>query len=153
MDVFVRYNGSDCLALLCQPRLFFLVESRSQLVVHRAVVFVQPACLFVGEQMTEQGSGVDGAERHCLEAEVGAEHAFACGDREHQVFRADAVAAFLVDSRLVGSEHSCLQAYRVFVHADALRSFVHVEEMSYAVPCAVQEVHAVLPDGHACQYV
>ena len=63
------------------------------------------------------------------------------------------MAACFVDAGFVRGQHAGFQRHRVFVHADALRSFVHVEEVSHAVPRAVQVVHAALPNGHTGQHV
>ena len=123
------------------------------MLVHRAVVLVQPVYFCRSQQVADDATSADGAEGDGLELQVTAEQAFACRNGEDEVLRADAVAAGLINARFVAGDHAWAQGDGVLVHADALRAFVHVEEMAYAVSRAVQEVHAVLPDGHAGQHV
>ena len=143
----------NCFACFLQPQPFVLVEAGGELFVHLAVVLVQPVRFCRGQQAADDAFGADGAEGDGLELQVAAKQPFARRHGEYEVLRADAVTAGLIDARLVAGDHARAQGDGVLVHADALRPFVDVEEVAYAVSRAVQEVHAVLPDGHAGQYV
>ena len=64
---------------------------------------------------------------------------------EHEVFAPYAVLAGYVQARLVRCEHSGPQYCWDMVEPYALRPFVHVEEVPYAVPGSVQVAFALFP--------
>ena len=86
------------------------------------------------------------AEGEGLERPPGAEFIAAGVDAEQQVLVADAVPAFAVDARLVGSYHSGKQRRGVEVLPDVLGAFVDSEEISYAVAGAVAEIAVAAPE-------
>ncbi len=77
-------------------------------------------------------------QRHGFEAEKAPEFSSECRDCEHEVFASDAVYAFPVKAGFVGGKHSGAQSGRHVVQADALRAFMNVEEMAYAMSCSME---------------
>ena len=63
------------------------------------------------------------------------------------------MTACLINTGFVGCNHAGLENYRVFIHANALWPFVYTQEMPDTVPCAMEEVHSVIPNRHTSQYI
>ena len=91
---------------LAKPCAVLVVEQRSQLVVHPAVVTVEPFDFLRVEQGPVYRFHVDGTEGERVELEECAELGFPIGQDDLRVFDAYAMPPFLVDARFVGSR-SC----------------------------------------------
>ncbi|MNC01705.1 hypothetical protein D3C75_490600 [compost metagenome] len=117
------------------------------------MVVVDPAELGLAQQAAIDEAGI---ERHIgqpFEAQHGQlAHPLQLG-HHHQVLAADTEAVFPVVTRFVGEHHARLQGHQAALGGDALRAFVHAEEVADPVACAMVVVVTGLPQGHAGQHV
>lgn len=132
-----------------EPCAVFVVEQRSQLVVHPAVVTVEPFDFLRVEQGPVYRFHVDGTEGEWVELEECAELGFPIGQDDLRVFDAYAMPPFFVDARFVGHGHVGEEWGRHIVHADLMRTFVHAQAGTHTMSCAVKIIDAFLPHGIA----
>ena len=132
-----------------EPCAVFVVEQRSQLVVHPAVVTVEPFDFLRVEQGPVYRFHVDGTEGEWVELEECAELGFPIGQDDLRVFDAYAMPPFFVDARFVGYGHVGEEWGRHIVHADLMRTFVHAQAGTHTMPRAVKIIDALLPHGIA----
>ena len=123
------------------------------------MVIVQPAAFFFGEQRGIDQPRVNRAERYRFKIQIFAERGFLRRGHflvQHQVFDADAPLLRAVQTRLVRSVHA-------FAHGvvrrgghlvgNALRAFVHVQEIAHAVTRAVAVIALRRPQRFAADGV
>ena len=65
---------------------------------------------------------------------------------QNAVFDAHSIAAGKVKSWFVAGYHARLEHHRIFVSANALRTFVNAQEVAHAVSGAVEIGHALIPE-------
>ena len=117
------------------------------------MVAVDPLDFLRGHYGYVEEAAVEGEERHGLEAEEAAELGGEGVYAEHEVLAADTVAVGAVEAGLVGGEHAGAQRGGHVVEAYALRTFVNVEEVAYAVAGAVEVAQALFPEELARESV
>ena len=123
------------------------------------MVAVDPVDFAVGHEGGVHQTGVDGAEGQGFEVEEAAELGFLrVGDGlvGGEVLNADAPFAGTVESGFDGGHHAFFHGVLRTGNGgagDDLRAFVDVEEIAYAVACAVAVVALRLPQGFAADGV
>ena len=113
------------------------------------MVFVQPSVFTRREHRDNDEAGVDVAECQGVECQERTKLCLAVGAHQDHVLRTDAILARAIHGRFVTHHHARFQGHGVLLHANALRSLMHVEAMSYAMSRAVQVVDASIPQGFA----
>ena len=112
-----------------------------------SVVAVEPLDLGVGQAGQFQAGSVDGHDGEGVEAVELAVFGLAIGNYHSGVLDTDTVGAFGVDTGLDGQHHALLQDDVLI--AEALGTFVDVEQVANAVAGTTAVIQAVLPQDAA----
>ena len=120
------------------------------------MVLVQPLHFVSTQQAVVDAAGVNGAQRERFEFEEITELlVHRSGHVQHQVFNPHAPFASPVQTRLDRCDHAGLHRHVGVGNGfgNALRSFVHIQEVADAVAGTVAVVHALLPQRSTGQRI
>ena len=111
--------------------------------------------LALGQHLRQDRAALVGHHRDHLKAHELAVLGLLPFHTEHQVFDADAVLPGEVQARLVRGQHALLEgsAAVLIAQAQALRPFVHIQQIANAVAGAVVVIQSQLPQRHTRQHV
>ena len=152
-----------------------LVEVRGETVAHHLLVGVEPVDLFRLHHLFHDRGGENRAEGELLKLIIRSEGESFSGvarsliawhgvavvafapqarvDHEHSVLVPHSVAAGDIDARLAGDGHARNEPCRHIVHAELMRTLMHVEVRAHAMTGAVEVVDSVFPHRGAGQRV
>ena len=122
------------------------------------MVIVQPSDFIGTHQRVFDAPCIDRAQGERFKFEkLGEGVALSRGGRHihHQVLNAHAPLPGPVNTRLDGSDHAHLHGHVWLGHglADALRPFVHVQEVAHTVAGAMAKINALGPQRRTCQRI
>ena len=118
---------------------------RSEGLEYSVIVVIEPCEGFRPEKFGKDCRSVYMTACEGFEREPVTELGLAGVAAENNVFMPDTVAAFAVEARLIGSNHSRKQRLWIGLITNALRAFMNTEIVAYAVTGAVTEIASSLP--------
>lgn len=132
-------------SLIFQPICNLLRKKRGEGLIYAGIVVIEPCKGFRTEKVGQNCRCIYVTACQCLEREPVAELCLSGLAAEENVFMPDAVAAFAIKARLVGSNHSRKERLRVCLPSDALRAFMNTEIITDAMASTMTEIAAGLP--------
>ena len=120
-------------------------KERGESPVYSGIVVIEPCKGFWSKKFGEDCRGIYVTACQGLKREPVTEFGLAGLAAENNVFMPDAVAAFAVEARLIGCDHSRKQRLGIGLITNTLRAFVNAEIVAYAVTGALTKIASSLP--------
>lgn len=133
------------LRLLPQPRFLLVIKMRGKGLEDMAMIIVKPCCLFRSQELPDDGLGVERTEREGLHLQKVAKDRMHVRLDEQRVLMPHAELSGEIDAGLIGDRHPGMQRSRHILHADLMRTLMHIEVRTDTMTGAVEEVQTFAP--------